>query len=534
MFMKKAAFLLLGFAFLNGCVDHGREWGSEWSGTEPAAPTEMMESPASEYGAEPVDKTLKTVSVLLPLSGPNGAVGTGIQHAIEIAFFQKQPGNIMVSFHDISGKTEDRRRVMDMVLSNKPDLIIGPLFADDAEMLKEMKPTELAALTFTSAKRALGDGVFTLALIPNQAVEAIMKQIKVEEKKKLLILAPDTATGYMLANNALQSARIYDVDVAGLYFFIEQDAADMKSLAEEVSLYQARASNLVNAKEILSDVLINQKLIPSEKDSIKTQLEELNKRDSLGEAPFDSVLFLGTAADSKTLGAYLRYYDITAGTTQFYGSALWDTDIAYRDSSLAGGEYAGLPRISDSFMRLYSEIEGVRPTRFDTIAYDAAMLAIKALSGPKPIGAYLLDPSGYNGMDGLVRLRPNGENERALVIMQLNGVSLPTIKKRAESSFTKPIYQTSDYELGKPFRKKLSSDGYDPMNYIRLPEHIASKYHSKTYGATSYADAPYENPEPVEVYPEEEGEVVSDPAFQPTKLDSVDKQLIDEVRMKAN
>ncbi|MDR1071817.1 MAG: penicillin-binding protein activator, partial [Rickettsiales bacterium] len=342
MFIKKLVFLLGGLAFLNGCVDGGgREWGREWSGSDPAAPTEMSEGPAGEYGTEPVDNTLKTVSVLLPLSGPNGAIGTGIQHAIEIAFFQKQPRNIMVSFHDISGKNEDRRRVVDMVLSNNPDLIIGPLFADDAEMLKEMKPANLAALTFTSAKRALGDGVFTLALLPNQAVEAIVKQVGAEERQKLLILAPDTATGYMLANNALLAAKTYGVDVAGLYFFTEQDAADMKSLAEEVSLYQARVSNLVNAKEILSDVLINQKLTAAEKDSVKSQLDDMNKRDSLGEAPFDSVLFLGTAADSKTLGAYLRYYDVTAGTTQFYGSALWDTDMAYRDSSLAGGEYAG-------------------------------------------------------------------------------------------------------------------------------------------------------------------------------------------------
>jgi hypothetical protein len=143
-----------------------------------------------------------------------------------------------------------------------------------------------------------------------------------------------------------------------------------------------------------------------------------------------------------------------------------------------------------------------------------------------------LDPSGYNGLDGLVRLRPNGENERALSIMQLNGVSLPAVKKRAETNFIKPIYQTSDYDLGKPSRRKISSDGYDPMGHMRLPEGVASKYRSKTYGASRDDAAPEEASAPVEVYPDEESVTVTDPSFQPANLDSVDKQLIDEVKMR--
>jgi hypothetical protein len=366
--------------------------------------------------------------------------------------------------------------------------------------------------------------------MPNQAVEAIVKQIKAEGKEKLLILAPDTPTGYMLSNNALESAKIYGIEISGLYFFEEGDTNGMKELADKAALYESRAANLVHAKEILSDVLITQKLTPAEKESVRLQLDDLNKKDSLGEVNYDAVLFLGNAADSKTMGSYLRYYDVAAANVNFYGSALWDAETVYKDGALAGGEYAALPRISDDFAKLYSDIEGVLPNRFDTIGYDAAMLGILSLGGGKPAGAYLLDPSGYRGLDGLVRLRPNGENERALEIMQLNGVRLPMAKGRSADNFAKPIYLTSKYSLDKPSQKKLSSAGYSPMDYIKLPERIAGEYESKTFGATDSAGAAAEE---VIIMPED-GEVVTNKDFTPSKPKSVDRKLIDEVKMKAN
>ncbi|MDR1027724.1 MAG: penicillin-binding protein activator [Rickettsiales bacterium] len=537
MFKKLRALLLAGLvASCGGGLDG--EWGGQW-GSGPVAAPDTMESDPSEYGMTPETDAneLRTVAVLLPLSGANGNLGAGIQHAIEIAFFQKQPKNIMVSFHDLSGADEQKRAVIDMVVANKPNLIIGPLFADDAEMLKDRKPADLPALAFTSAKSALGGGIFTLALLPNQAAEAVVKQIAAEEKKSLLILAPDSPTGWMLANNAVESAHIYGVKLAGLYMYEEQNSEKMKHLAEEVSLSEPRISNLTHAKEILSDVLISQKLTGAEKESVRSQLEDLNKKDALGDPPYDAVLMLGTAMDSKTIAAYLRYYDVSAAKVSFYGSALWDTDVAYRDAALAGGEYAALPRISDGFAKLYAEIEGEKPNRFNSIGYDAAMLAIKALSGSKPAGAYLLDPSGYNGLDGLVRLRPNGENERALQIMQLNGVRLPMIKTRAPANFIKPIYQTTGYDLSSPSQKKLTSDGYKPTDYIRLPEHLAGKYQSKSYGVAYDESVELELPqsgEHIEVISEDPEAAIMTPGFEPTKLDGVDRKMIDEVKLKAN
>jgi hypothetical protein len=528
MFMKKFALLAIGLVVLGGCTgQRGGDWGGEWGYKN------ARETPENIDDIQiPDDNVIRNVAVLLPLSGAGGGLGTGIQRAIEIAFFQKQPKNILVSFHDIAGRPEDRRRVMESVVVGKPDMIIGPLFADDVETLRGIKPKNIPAITFTSARNVLGDGMFTMALLPNQAVEAIVKHIKDEGKSKTLLLAPSTSTGHMLTNTAIEAAKIYGLDIAGVYFYEEYNTGEMNDLAEKAALFEARVGNLAQAKEILSDALIHQKLTAAERESIRTQLEDLNKRDSLGDVPYDAVLFLSNAADSKTLGAYLRYYDVSSRNTTFYGSALWDADPVYRDSSLAGGEYAGLVRINDEFSKIYSEIEGVKPNRFNTVGFDAAMLAIKSLSGGKPVGAWLVEPSGYRGIDGLVRLRPNGENERALQVMQLNGVRLPMIKARAPRDFTKEIYKTEIFDVSRPARKNLASEGYNPMDHISLPDQLKDRYKATVFGkAEEY------NPEalaPDARIVEEDPEIVTDAEFQPKKLDAVDKKYIDEVRMKSS
>jgi len=525
---KKFGVFLFGLLLLAGCgmPRMGAEWGAEWGRGPVEAPTEISEF--DMYGHPEDDNIIRTVAVLLPLSGPGGQLGTGIQNAIEIAFFKKQPRNILVSFHDLSGTTDDKRRIIDMVLYGNPDLIIGPLFSDDVQLLRDVKPRNIPAITFTSARHVLGDGIFTLALLPNQAVEAVIKHMRDEGKQRLLILSPDTTTGYMLANNALEAARIYGLDLAGLYFFEEHNPNSMKELAKNVALYEDRVANLTRAREILSDVLINQRLTPAERDAVRLQLEDFNRRDSLGGVPYDAILFLSNAADSKTLGAYLRYFDISANVATFFGSALWDTEIVFRDSALSGGRFAALPRISPEFTRLFSEIEGVRPNRFNTIGYDAAMLAMKALSGGRPVGAVLLDPSGYRGLDGLFRLRPNGENERALQIMQLNGVRLPALRQREPQDFTQPIFRTTRFDLNRPAVREIRSSGYNPIDFIELPDHIQGLYNARTFGATDNI----EHGEEVITLTEFDGEIVTDEEFSPAQPAPVNRRLIDEVRMR--
>ncbi|MCL2017616.1 MAG: penicillin-binding protein activator [Alphaproteobacteria bacterium] len=547
MFTTKIKLFVLCFAlcvFLAGCTGQKGEWHPEYVETETTGHPHNMAPGfySSEYG-ELVASTgftqneerIKTVAVLLPLSGNNAILGTGIQRSIEIAFFQKQPSNILVSFNDLSGTAAQKTDTIDKIIARQPDIIIGPIFSEDVNLLKRAKPDTLPAIAFTSDASVLGDGIFTFALLPNQGVEAIVKHMATRDNRRLLILAPNTKAGHMLANSALESASIHGVRPVGLYYYLEGDMANMKSVAEKASMFKPRESANKRAKEIMADVLMSHNLNSAEKTLASQQLEALNKADTVGRLPYDAVLFLGGPHDSKALASFLRYFDVPTNTVRFYGTAMWDADSMFGDLTLNGAEFASLSPISKDFTRIYTDIEGIPPNRMNSMGYDAAMLAIGALSGNKSSAAHLLDPSGYNGLDGLIRLRPNGHSERALQIMRLNASGTPRVSVPAATNFIIPLYQTPPPNDRKPYEIYLTH-GFNALDYIQLPTSAEGKYRSTTYRLSGVSATKEQEiaPHVMTMLPEDDSDetIFSDPDFQPNQMDVIDRRIIEDVEIR--
>ena len=546
MFNRINIFLIFGFV-LAGCngMQPQRDWFREY-GDLPAssAPAEMapgfynleygeMEGgPATPSMRPTFDNSVSTVSVLLPMSGTNAALGTGIKHAIEIAFLQKQPQNIIVTFNDISGDLATRTEKIRNVVERRPSMIIGPIFSEDVAILRRLKDPEMPALTFTSSHDVLGDGVFTVALLPHQSVESIIQSASNNDVNRITILAPDTRAGHMLAAAALEAAGFNNIRVVGLHYYKENDMESQKSVAERAAMWRPRERASTRAKEILSDALQNQTLSESEHENLDAQLTRLNRSDTLGQLPFDAVLFLGNAADSKSLASFLRYFDVPAAGVRFLGTAMWDTELLWRDVTFSGAEYSALPPTSQDFVRVYSDLHGRAPNRMNSMGYDAAMLAIGALSGNRSVAAHLLDPSGYSGLDGLVRLRPNGTNERALQIMRLNASGAPRLRTPAARNFIVPLYQTRIPGNNRP-REIEPSDGFNPMDYIALPPRLLGQYRAQIFrmSGAHNVDAPTSIAEVITIMPEDDSDeiIAAAPEFQPVPLDTIDRQLVDSV-----
>lgn len=531
---------------LAACTNQGHEWGgSEWGDAAPTPNPTAIDTGVSygvDYGLPPdymgpigpgwqYSKPAKTVAVLLPMSGPNRELGVGIQHSIEIAFLQKAPRDVLVSFHDLSGDRTHKASVINDVLNRNPDMIIGPVFADDALLVRDMKPRDLPVLSFTSDPTALGGGVLSIALMPNQSVEESIKQSANDGYKNMVILAPDNPSGYIMANAAINASEYYNIRIMGLAFYKEGNQDSIKSVAARAAQYDVRVAANDSAKAILSDILVKEKLNPVEMSSVSAQLDTLNKRETMGCAPFDSILLLGNAADSTSMASFLRYYDVSAKDTKIYGTALWDSAINLTtDMTMAGAKFTSLPFANAEYNKLYEDAEGIAPARIDSFGYDAAMIAINALRSPLGAGAYLLDPSGYRGLDGLFRLRPNGLNERALQTLQLNGTGHATLANPSAKNFMTPLYQAPIPSPRKPAEVDFYGANINPTDYIQIPTNLRNKYRAKTYGVPKAQPAASVNT-PVIILPEDDSAPFISEEFQPSTLDTVERLLIDSVEI---
>jgi ABC-type branched-subunit amino acid transport system substrate-binding protein len=528
-------FLILLGLLLAGCGGHQSLKNAE-IGT--AAPVDIQSSylySTNIYGNDN-SGPYANVAVLLPMSGDAKVAGNDIKTSIETAFLRKPKQNIKVSFFDTANNRTNRNEVINAALSSNPDVIIGPLFAEDAAALRDMKSDKIPAISFTSDVNALGDNVVTTNLIPTQSIETIVRQMIHDGAKSMIVLAPNDNSGLQMAAVANRVASAYDIPIRGLFYYLPGNSYSIKDVSMRASMYNARSAANTRAREILSDILAKEQLSAQDKNNIRVQLEKISRTETLGDLPYDAILFLGNGDDSKTLASFFRYYGVSNREASFYGTTLWHGSDIASDFTMNGAKYATLPEISYNFISLYNMMAGKDPDYLAAFGYDAANLALGMLFSQQNLSAYLYDPNGYMGTVGAFRLQPTGESERALRIMELNGSGTPVMITEAPKNFMSPLYNVHTTKLRNVSEHELYTRGVNPGDYIDIPYELRRKveYRTNTIGANDASE--YERQErnyaPVQIYEGEELETVSNPEFETAKPETVSRSYIDMVEVE--
>ena len=519
-------------AILAGCGGGVRQtrWHSEYDNEPISAPSVLQYGTfASDmYGSSDNDKN---IAVLLPTSGMHAEIGKTIRTGIEAAVMRFAPNGLNVNFYDTG--TENVTATIQSALNENPEIIIGPVFAENARILRDIKPSDIPALAFTSDFSAVGNGVISMALMPTNTIETIIQSMQSNGTKNFIVIAPDTLSGQTMAGAAYTIGDTYNITNNGIFYYTEHDTESIKATAMAASMYTARNAASTRAKEILSGILNHESLSYSEKTSLSKQLEKVNRTDTLGDLPYDSIIFLGGGDDTKSMASFLRYYGVGVRDASFYGTPLWEgTDIA-SDITMTGAMFATMPEISSDFSNIYTAATGTDANRMAALGYDATILAIGAIYGNRDIPSHLINPSGYIGTNGLFRLRSNGSNERALQIVRLNGDGTTTILNNPRENFATPIYTSSANYISPISEMSLSSNGVNPMNYISIPDRFRSKYRSKTYGA-NYSNASMITPEAssVTVVTNNNDDFsMTAEGYQPVPLENISRTYIDSVEV---
>lgn len=515
---------------LSGCArfddfTSSSDWYGEYDSAQPGTPTQMYGVLSDGYGTIETSDLTHRIAVLLPLSGDNAAIGKTIRTSVEMAALKNAPKNLTVSFYDTA---QNLNKAIDSALATNPKIIIGPVFSADAQTLRNAKPEQLPVLSFTSDTDALGNGLMTMNLMPSNGVEAIVREMISDKVKRFIIVAPDTDSGHLIAGTAQSAADIYDLPLAGIFYYNSGDPDSIKDTASRASMHNARTAAHTRARQVLSDIIVNEQLTSNEKSKLNAQLTKLERVETLGNVPYDAILFLGNGDDTKSLASYLRYFDVSARDARFYGTTMWDGSDIASDTTMIGAKFATMPNMNPEFSTQYTKISGTTPNRLATFGYDATNIAIGMIYSDKSNAAYLLDPSGYIGTDGLFRLQPTGASERALRIMELDGSGTPRERKAAPTNFMSPLYNIEQRHISPAEQMDLETSGIDPDDYLDLPEHLSSKYRSKTIGTNITTPKTIQKSKIVAILPEQEDEVIQTQNFTPIRLESISRTYIDD------
>ena len=368
----------------------------------------MTQTPLPSPGTPSAAAGAKTrVALLLPLSGQNAPLGNAMLDAAQMALFDVADDKLELLPHDTQGTAEAAAAAARTAISEGARLIIGPLLAAEVEAVKPIaRSAGVPVVAFSTATQLAGDGTYLMGFLPQQEIERVVAFAHSRGVNRFAVIAPSTPYGE-IAVDALRAAT-------------QANGATL----ERVEIYDPSATDLTPSVQHLVGATMD--------PAVRAKI--LSKPGPAGAAaaadlpeiviPFDAVLVPEGGNRLKSVAPLLPYYDVDPEKVHFLGTGLWDEPGLGTEPALAGGWYAAPPPGARAdFDQRFREVYRRPPPRLATLAYDATALAAvlaRGANGPDFSAGALTNPSGFAGVDGIFRLRPDGLIQRGLAVLEVH------------------------------------------------------------------------------------------------------------------
>ncbi|HEX4411783.1 MAG TPA: penicillin-binding protein activator [Xanthobacteraceae bacterium] len=334
-------------------------------------------------------------ALILPLSAPGnaGIAGQAMRNAAEMALAEFKDPNLSLLVKDDAGTAEAARAGAQQALDEGAEIIIGPLFAQSVSFVGQVaRSRNVPVIAFSTDANVAANGVYLLSFLPESDVDRIVQYASSTGKRSYAALIPDNPYGTVVEAAFKQSVARRSAQIVVLEHY-PHDKAAMVAPARNVAQAAARA-----------DVLF----IPDGGDAVPDVIATL------------------TAAG------------INPKRLQLLGTGLWDDPRIYATPALDGGWFAapdgaGYRNFATRYRARYKQ----DPVRTATLAYDAVALIaalVKTQGAQRFSPQVLTNSSGFAGIDGLFRFRPDGTNERGLAVLKV-ATAGPQVISPAPKSF---------------------------------------------------------------------------------------------------
>ena len=381
------------------------------------------------------DPRERRIAVLLPLSGPTGAVGRDLLDAAQMSLFEvAEDASLVLLPIDTLGTAAGARTAARRAVSEDADLILGPLLATSVRAVAPIaRANGINVVAFSNDRTVAGDGIFTIGFLPSEQVDRVVDYARRQGLTEFAVVAPNSAYGNAMVD-ALEAATFATaasfVDVA----YYDAGSDELPNIIRRFARFDERREALETQRAQLAE----------RDDPISEQaLARLENLETLGDLDFEAVLLPAGGSEVLQLAPLMAFYDIDPGQIRLLGTWLWDDPALGREPTMVGAWFAAPPPLARTdFLRRFDSLFGREPDRRATLAYDAVALAVVLARQDEGPAAFSFDaltsPSGFAGTDGIFRLLPSGAAQRGLAVLEVrrNG---PRLLEPAPNTFEPAI-----------------------------------------------------------------------------------------------
>ncbi len=337
----------------------------------PAAPPPPVEQPSAS--TLPADGQRHRIALIVPLSGPNAAVGQSIANATTMALLDTNAQNLRITTYDsAAGAAGAAARA----LADGNRLILGPLDPGDVRAVSlAARAAHVPIIAYANDSAVASGDVFLMGTQPGQSISRTVSYAAGRGSRSYAALVPEGSYG-PLAEQALEAASQRG---GGRFAGVET--------------YNRGNTSIISAARRLKVA-----------------------------GAFDTVLIADSARMAASAAPVLR--GAGAARPLVIGTELWSGDSLLASSpALRGALFAA---VSDTRFRQFADSYkgrfGSAPYRVATMGYDSVLLTLRIARDWKPGTTFpssrLGDRGGFLGLDGPFRFGTGGMIERALEVRE--------------------------------------------------------------------------------------------------------------------
>jgi branched-chain amino acid transport system substrate-binding protein len=321
------------------------------------------------------------IALILPLTaqGNAGLAAQSMKNAAEMALAEFKVSNVQLLVKDDGGSAPGAQSAAQQAISEGAEIIVGPLFAQSVSAAGQVaRSRNIPVIAFSTDANVAARGVYLLSFLPETDVRRIISYAASRGKRSFAALMPDNAYGTVVEAAFQQEVARH----GGRVVVLEKYPHDANRTAEAVRRVAQAASQI--------DCIF----IPDSPDAVPQVAQAL-----------------------ATNGVDLK-------RVQLLGTGLWGDDTRISSEKLLDGGWYPSPERTGfrNFSGRYRARYGQDPVRTATLAYDAVALvaALVKTQGMQRFSEQVLtNPSGFAGIDGVFRFRPEGTNERGLAVLRV-------------------------------------------------------------------------------------------------------------------
>ena len=301
------------------------------------------------------EETKIKIGVLAPLSGEDASLGKQILNSIRMALIDIKDNNIEIYPKDTKSDPDVTLRSALEFEKMGISLVIGPVFHKNLLFLDKVK--NVTFLSLTNKTLELHKNIISSGINSSSQLNTIKKFLEKSELKKTIFLIPnlnhDLEIKKGIKESKIKFFKQYNYDI---------DPTKLTKQIEKITNYGIRKQNLLDEISRVEN---------SDDPNKEKIIENLEKKYTLGNVKFDSVIITDFDESLKSVITSLLYTDVSPKDKYIITLNQWFDESLLKEQNLQPIYYPSINKQNlDEFTNKFFKKFNYKPNYLSLLSYD--------------------------------------------------------------------------------------------------------------------------------------------------------------------